>query len=264
MAELSYLVRTLYDAKVFDEEPASESEINKLSSLLLMDDVDEKIMDSSRLAELIKTGDVLDECSIFYGNEYGIIAVDDADDTVTVKDIYMMGKPGKEMALIFQALLTVVQNPVMGKKVLKFDIEDELESLVEDMMEGASSGEVMDVNPMLDYVTEEELANIDTYNYDIRFKNVLDELDKGSLNYRYEYEDYVIPRLYVKAGEEEICFIYSKVYEGNLCVGYEMTAYSCEKSGDKDVLIEPIAVIEEGLSPETERIVYEIERIIQS
>ncbi len=264
MAELSYLIRTLYNAKVFESEPASESEIDKLSSLLLMDEVDEKIMGNSRLRELIEEGDVLDECSIFYGNDYGVIVVENAEDEVTVKDIYMLGEPGKEIALIFQALLTIVQNPLMGKKVLRFDIDDELEALVEDMMEGAGSAELMDVNPILDYLDEEELANMDTYNYDIRWQNVLEELDNRSLNYRYEYEDYATPRLYVESDEEEICLVYSKLYEDGSCVGYELTAYKTEKSGDAYVLVEPIAVIKEGLAPEVDRIVYEIERLMQS
>lgn len=267
MAELRYLTGTLYNAKIFEWEAATESEEEKLTSLYLMDEKDiDEVEKISSLKVLTDEGKLLSEFCIFYKDICGVLCTETAEDEVTVREIVMKAGPGRELVLVIQALFTLVQSPALGIKTLAFDLgKPEFMEAIEKIMEGAAAADEYDENALFYQMDAGEAANIDTYHYDIRWRNILEELKNTDLDFRYEYADYSNPRLCVKAGDKEIWFMYSMLYEGNEHIGYELLAYRDEidEAGRKEQI--PVAVFKEELAPDAVFTVYEeIERLINT
>lgn len=264
MPRISYLTNSLFDAKIFEWPTATEDENEKIVSLLQMDQIPQKIADNTSLNKLMEDGDLLPECCIFYEQICGVICSED-DDEVVVREVFLDGQRGREIVLVLQALFMMVQSPILSKRIITFDVDsDEKLNAVTKIMEGALTSEYLVIDPMLDYIPEEEFANLEIYAADIHWGSILDELAKSGVIFNYKYDDYALPRLFVETESEVICFVYSLTH-GEDEQRFILSAYRTEPEQDKRILTQQIASIEEETGARAEYIVNEeIKKIIES
>lgn len=265
MSKISYLTSSLYDARIFEWDTASDAEDEKIISLLQMDEIPQKIVDNTNINELLEEGNIIPECCLFYEESCGVLCVEGSDNEVIVKDIFWDGKLGRELVLVMQSLFMLVQSPLLAKRVITFDFEsDEKITAISKIMKGVSSSDQLDIDPMFDFISDEEFANLETYAVDIHWGSILEELRKCGIAYTYEYADYSLPRLFIEAGSEVICFIYSLTH-GEDEQRFVLSAYQTAMEEDNRVLTQEIASITEEADLPAEYIVSEeIKKVIES
>lgn len=270
MEKLSYLISTLDNAKIFEKDVYTEGDEQKITSLLFFDDNEadktiKKIKEKTLFTELEKEGSLLYEFCIIYDGMCGVLCTDTSEEEITVRDVFMFGKAEREIVLVIQTLLALVQSPEFGKKIISFEFESEEKTdAFEKALEGVSTSDMPDIDPMWDYIQEEEIANLRTYQQDIRWQSILEVLKDSNISFRYEYADYSEPKLFVTAGKEEICFMYSQITMEDICTGYELSVYKTRIKDKAVELTELIHVFKEGLSLDAEYVVHEqIEKLIR-
>lgn len=263
MPRISYLTNSLYDAKIFEWNHATEDENEKIVSLLQLDEIPQKIADNTSLNQIWEDENLIPECCIFYEQTCGVLCTEGSDEIV-VREVFLDGQPGREIVLVLQALFMMVQSPILSKRIITFDFDsNEKITAIAKIMEGALTSDYLDIDPMLDYISDEEFANLETYALDIHWGSILEELKRCGVIYTYEYADYSLPRLFVETESEVICFIYSLTHDEEE-QRFVLSAYGTAVEEDRRVLTREIASIEEKQDLPADYIVSEeIKKIIE-